>query len=92
MLETERIFFDKHRDDLLRRYPGKFVVVKDERLLGSFDTIQDALAAGAREFGMVSFLVQRTDEAPQDAEIPALALGLLRADTERTTGGQGQNS
>ena len=92
MLETERIFFDKHRDDLLRQYPGKFVVIKEKRLLGSYDTIQDALAAGAREFGMVSFLVQRTDEAQQDAEIPALALGLIRADTERTTGGQGQNS
>jgi hypothetical protein len=89
MLETERDYFDKHRDDLLRQYPGKFVVIKEEQLLGSYDTIQDALAAGAREFGMVSFLVKRTDEAPQEVSIPALTLGILRADPPHTAGGTG---
>jgi len=92
MLDTERNFFDKHRDDLLRQYPGKFVVIKDEQLLGSYDTIQDALGAGARELGMVSFLVKRTDEPPQDVSIPALALGILRADTPHATSGSDQNS
>lgn len=89
MLETERNYFDKHRDDLLRQYPGKFVVIKEEQLLGSYDTIQDALGAGARELGMVSFLVKRTDEVPQDVSIPALTLGILRADPSHSTGGAG---
>ena len=89
MLETERNYFDKHREDLLRQYPGKFVVIKEEQLLGSYDTIQDALGAGARELGMVSFLVKRTDELPEDVSIPALTLGILRADTSHPTGGAG---
>jgi hypothetical protein len=89
MLETERDYFDKHRDDLLRQYPGKFVVIKEEQLLGAYDTIEDALGAGAREFGMVSFLVKRTDEVPQEVSIPALTLGILRADPPHTTGGTG---
>jgi len=89
MLDTEREYFDKHRDDLLRQYPGKFVVIKEEQLLGSYDTIQDALGAGARELGMVSFLVKRTDETPQDVSIPALTLGILRADPSHPTGGAG---
>jgi hypothetical protein len=87
MLETERDYFDKHRDDLLRQYPGKFVVIKEAQLLGAYDTIQDALGAGAREFGMVSFLVRRTDEVPQEVSIPALTLGILRADPPHTTDG-----
>jgi hypothetical protein len=89
MLETERDYFDKHRDALLRQYPGKFVVIKEEQLLGSYDTIQEALGAGAREFGMVSFLVKRTDEVPQDVSIPALTLGILRADPSHPTDGAG---
>ena len=28
MLETELQFFAKNREDLLRRFPGKFVVIK----------------------------------------------------------------
>jgi hypothetical protein len=81
--------FDKHRDDLLRQYPGKFVVIKEQQLLGSYDTIQDALGDGAREFGVVSFLVRRTDEVPEEVSIPALTLGILRADPSHTTGGTG---
>jgi Family of unknown function (DUF5678) len=92
MLETERDYFDKHRDDLLRQYPGKFVVIKDQHLLGSYDTIEDALGAGAREYGMVSFLVRRTDEIPQDVSIPALTLGILRADPTFSNSGTGSSS
>ena len=87
MLDTEREFFEKHRDDLLREYPGKFVVVKESQVLGGFDTIQDALGAGARQFGMTSFLVRRTDERPEDVSIPALSLGVLRANPSHTIGG-----
>ncbi len=86
MLDAEREFFEEHREELLRQFPGKFVVIKERRLLGSYETIQNALAAGAREFGVTSFLVRRTDEAPEDVSIPALTLGILRADSSHPTG------
>jgi hypothetical protein len=80
MLETERNFFQQNREDLLRRFPGKFVVIKEQQVLGAYESIQHALSAGAREYGVTSFLVRRTDQAPEEVSIPALALGLLRAD------------
>jgi hypothetical protein len=92
MLETERQYFEKNREDLLRNFPGKFVVIKDEQVLGSFDSIEDALAGGAREYGVTSFLVRRTDQVPEDATIPALMLGLLRADSPHPTDGSGKNA
>jgi hypothetical protein len=92
MLDAERKFFDEHREELLRDYPGKFVVIKEQQILGSFDTIQDALGAGAREFGLASFLVRRTDQAPESFSIPALTLGILRADPSQPTGGTGTDS
>lgn len=45
MLDIERKFFDSHREDLIKTYPGRFAVIKEEQLLGAFDTIQDALGA-----------------------------------------------
>jgi hypothetical protein len=92
MLDSERQYFMDNRDELLQRYPGKFVVVKDQRLLGAFDTIQDALSAGAREYGMSSFLVRRTDEQPDEVSIPALTLGILRANPPHPVPGTGANS
>jgi hypothetical protein len=92
MLDVEREYFDQHREDLLRQYPGKFVVIKESELLGSFDSIQDALGAGARQFGMSPFLVRRTDETPKEISIPALTLGILRANTDVQLGGTSPNS
>jgi hypothetical protein len=82
MLDKERIFFSQHHDELRSKYQDKFVVIKDETVAGAFPTHEEALEFGAREFGLQSFLVRNVNQ-PDDLEItvPALALGLLSADT-----------
>jgi hypothetical protein len=92
MLDTERQFFEENREDLLRKFPGKFVVVKEHQVLGGFQSIQEALGAGGREYGRVPFLVRRTDQAPESVAIPALNLGILRADTSLTNSGTSSDS
>jgi hypothetical protein len=81
MLEQERQYFSDHLNEWLRLYPGKFVVIKGDRLLGAFDTNDEALAAGAREYGLEPFLVRRVQPMQEEVKIPALTLGLLRADS-----------
>lgn len=81
MLDKERKYFEAHRDEWLRTHPGKFVLVKDEELVGVFNTQQEALIEGARRFGTESFLVRQVEESEQLIYIPALTLGLLRADS-----------
>ena len=81
MLEKERQYFTEHRAELLARYPDKFVVIKDTELVGAFNTIEEALAEGARRFGLQPFLVRRVTESDETINIPALTLGILRADS-----------
>jgi len=93
MLDAEIKYFETNQGSLLQKYPGKFVVIKDERLLGPYESIQDALGAGAREFGVTSFLVRRTDQPAAEAvSIPALTLGLLRANSSYTASGSEPDS
>ncbi len=81
MLEQERKYFETHRAVWLNQYAGKFVLVKGEQLVGVFNTQQEALAEGARRFGTESFLVRQVDESEHLIYIPALTLGILRADS-----------
>jgi Family of unknown function (DUF5678) len=84
MLETERKYFSEHFDELNSRYPGKYVLIKDSNLIGAFNTIEEALADGARRFGLIPFLVRQVTAVPEkEINIPALTLGLLRADSSR---------
>ncbi|HEX5503908.1 MAG TPA: hypothetical protein VFW96_14885 [Thermomicrobiales bacterium] len=81
MLEQERAFYDEHLADWLTRYPGRFVLIKGREFCGAFDTLEDALAEGARRFGLASFLARRVEPAQAEAWAPALTLGLLHADS-----------
>jgi hypothetical protein len=84
MLDEERAYYDAHREELLSTYRGRYVVVKGKALVGVFNTVEEALSEGARQFGVESFLVRRVEEFEKTAQIPALTLGLLRADTRRS--------
>jgi hypothetical protein len=81
MLEKERDYFNKHRNEWLKQHPGKFVLIKSDKLIGVFNNQTEALAEGARRFGMDSFLVRQVEESEEIVYIPALTLGILRADS-----------
>jgi len=81
MLDKERKYFEAHRGEWLKQHLGKFALVKGEELLGVFDTQQKALIEGARRFGIDGFLVRQVEESEQVVYIPALTLGILRANS-----------
>jgi hypothetical protein len=81
MLEKERKYFEQNRTEWLKQNPGKFVLIKNEELIGFFNTQQEALVEGARRFGAESFLVRQVEESEQLIYIPALTLGILRANS-----------
>ncbi len=84
MLDTERQFYAENLAKWLSQYPGKFVLVNGQELIGTFDTAEDALTEGARRFGLKPFLVRRVQEQQEEISVPALTLGILRANTTRS--------
>ncbi len=82
MLEKERKFYDRKRAELVSQHLGQFVLIKEEELVGVYNKIEEALAEGARRFGLQPFLVRQISEtSEEEINIPALALGILRADS-----------
>lgn len=51
-------FVKKNREELLREYENKYILVFKEKLIGSFDAYEKAAEEGVRLFGMdANFLV-----------------------------------
>jgi len=73
--ERELAFFERHRVDLLNRAPGKFVLIKAEKLVDIFDTEIDAVRAGYRQFGNEPFLVKQIVDADIPLNFTAFNLG-----------------
>jgi len=85
MLEKELAFYEKKLEEWLTLYPGKFVLVKGEELVGIYDTNEQALTAGASRFGLESYLIRCIVKNREDIKLPALTLGLLYANPTHST-------
>jgi hypothetical protein len=78
-LEQELGYFQEQKQEFLRTYNGKFVLIKGDQFLGAFDTPADAYAAGVAQFGGEAFLVKKVAEQEETFRNQALALGLIHA-------------
>jgi len=79
-LEKEYAFYQRSKAELLKQAKGKFALIKDEKLVGVFDTDSDAYNAGLLKFGNVPFLIVRITDEEERGTIPILEFGLLNAD------------
>ncbi len=61
-LSEEMITYTAHREELLGRARGQYVLIKEGRILGEFESRQDALRRGYEEFGRSPFLVKKVVE------------------------------
>ncbi len=78
-LERELAYFESQLPELLKHNKGQFAVIKDETLLGTYTTFDEAFDAGVREWGTAPFLIREITEDQPKADFPALTVGLLYA-------------
>jgi hypothetical protein len=91
-LETERKYLASHKDELLRQYGGKVLVIHGEEVTGAFDTMEEALEGAVTQHGLSDVLIRRPSEPELEATAPALALGILNANLSYSTDGGSKNS
>ena len=68
LLEEELKTYDTHRDELIGKAEGKFVLIRGGAVLGTYDSKMDAIRQGYQQFGNVPFLVKQVlrVETPQN--------------------------
>lgn len=76
LLATEIAFFDRNRERFAERYPGRYLLVRGDALVGHFDTYEAAVDEGARKFGTGPFLARRAGEDAPTLSASALTLAL----------------
>jgi len=64
-LEKEFEFFIKHQDELVNKYNGKFIVIKDCSVVGSYDDELEAVEVSSQKYEVGTFLVQKCESGNQ---------------------------
>jgi len=68
VLDAEIKTYEGHKEHLLGTAEGKFVLIRNQEVVGVYDAKMDAIAEGYRRFGNVPFLVKQVlrIETPQN--------------------------
>jgi hypothetical protein len=82
-LAAEINWFEEHRTELLSAHPGKWAVVFDRRLIGIFETPEEAYSTGVRTAKSERILVKKIVAQDEKAYVPALVLGVINATCPR---------
>jgi Family of unknown function (DUF5678) len=64
-LQKEFEYFRAHNAELLSKYNGKFVVIKDQQVIGDYDDELRAIEETRKQHELGTFLVQKVE--PGDA-------------------------
>ena len=60
-LEKEFKYYLEHQDELVKKYNGKFIVIKDCKVIGVFDSELEAVEKTAEKYELGTFLVQKCE-------------------------------
>lgn len=57
-LEKEFKFYLNHQEEFVKEYKGKFLVIKDQKIIGIYDTEKDAYTESSTKYELGTFLIQ----------------------------------
>jgi hypothetical protein len=75
-LRREVETYELNRARLLGESLGKYVLIRDDEIVGSYDTESDAIDEGYRRFGNVPFFVRRVAAVDEPANFLSPELNL----------------
>ncbi len=76
ILRKELETFEAQKSGLLGESRGKYALIKDDQVVGVFDTRQDAIRQGYERFGNVPFLVKQIVELEVPQNFTSNLLGI----------------
>lgn len=60
-LEMEFNYYLEHQDELVERYNGRILVIKNQRVIGDYDSEPEAIEETSKQEEMGTFLVQKCE-------------------------------
>ena len=59
MLKKEFEYYLDNQDELVKLYNGKYVVIKDDSVVGAYDTESEAYYGSVEKYPLGSFMIQK---------------------------------
>lgn len=68
-LRTEFQYYREHQAELAAQYQDRYIVIKGQKVLGDYDSIDAAVRTTIPDHALGTFLVQRCDADPDSTKV-----------------------
>lgn len=79
MFERELEYFIANQEQLVKTYPGKILAIKDEQILGVYDTNLEAYFEMQKEHALGTFMLQPCTPGPEAYTVTISSLNFFNA-------------
>ena len=66
MLEQEFVYYVEHQSELVSKYRGKYLVIRDQSVIAIFDSEIDAVIETSKKYDLGTFLVQKCEPGKEN--------------------------
>lgn len=60
-LEKEFIYYIEHQDEMVKKYNGRVIVIKDQQVIGDYNSEVEAIEETSKTHPLGTFLVQKCE-------------------------------
>lgn len=64
-LKEDFQYYIDNQADLLSKYEGKFIVIKDKEVVGAYDSEIEAYEESQKQYELGTFLIQKVSSGPE---------------------------
>lgn len=65
MLEKEYRYYKKHKEELTDKYLGKHIVIKDDKVVGVYNSLEEAMLNSLQKYQLGTFFVKQIEKEEQ---------------------------
>ena len=63
-------YYISNHNDIIKKYLNQFIVIKDEQIVDSYDTFEEAFEESSKKYELGTFIIQRcTKNIEEDTRI-----------------------
>ena len=60
-------YFEEHYKEIVEKHLNKYVIIKDKKIVGSYDTLEEAAKRAAEKYELGTFIIQKCDKNIEDS-------------------------
>lgn len=63
-------YYTGNHDEIVKKYLGKFIIIKDEKIVDAYDTFEEAFQKSSEKYELGTFIIQKcTENIEEDTQI-----------------------